>query len=314
MKHGIYLLVLICVVLISPILGAQGCSDAGVCTAGSLGPGAKRDTSKYRITLGYSFGIGEQAVGIQALMLQGDIQITKKTVLQMKVPFISAVGNLGANSGLGDIIASLSATVQSNSWRVSPFAGMRIATGKANAAPNVLGSALPLPMPYQTSLGTNDILAGIGFSKQKWKIGLGYQHPLNANSNGFDTAEWKMNADAKAYFSSRNLVRKPDLILRVEKLFRLSKWNVTPGLLGIYKVAEELRSVWVSGVSGFGLVDQKIAGSSGLTINGMLNASYSMNVKSSFAVNVATPFVVRQNRPDGLTRAFVFGLSYSHRL
>lgn len=314
MKHGIYSLTLICVVLISPKLGAQGCSDAGVCTAGGLGPNAKRDTSGIRITLGYSYGIGEQAVGIQALMLQSDIQITKKAVLQLKLPLVSAVGNLGTNSGLGDVIATVSASFRYKGMKISPFVGARIATGKADATVQVAGNPLPLPMPYQTSLGTNDVLLGAGIKKKNWSLGLGYQHPLNGNSNGFDTSLWQGKAEAKNYFSSRNLVRKPDVILRIEKSYRLGKITFTPGLLGIYKVAEEFKSVWISGVVGPILVSEPIAGSKGLTINGMLHVGYPLNVKTSIAANIATPFKVRENRPDGLTRAFVFGLSYSYKI
>lgn len=314
MKRFVFSFTFICGLFISTKLGAQGCSDAGVCTAGSLGPNAKRDTSGIRITMGYSFGIGEQAVGIQSLLLQGDIQITKKAVFQLKLPLVSAAGNLGTNSGLGDVIATIATSFGFKGIKISPFIGARIATGKADATVQVDGNALPLPMPYQTSLGTHDILFGAGFKRKNWSLGLGYQHPLNGNSNGFDTSLWQGKAEAKNYFSSRNLVRKPDIILRIEKSYRLGKITFTPGLLGIYKVAEEFKSVWLSGVSGPILVSQPIAGSKGLTINGMLNVAYPLNAKSSLAANVATPFKVRENRPDGLTRAFVFGLSYSFKI
>jgi hypothetical protein len=55
---------------------------------------------------------------------------------------------------------------------------------------------------------------------------------------------------------------------------------------------------------------ETISGSDGLTINGNLISAYSFNKKNSLELSLATPFVVRDIRPDGLTRSFVASLIY----
>ena len=57
---------------------------------------------------------------------------------------------------------------------------------------------------------------------------------------------------------------------------------------------------------------ENIKGSDGLTINGNLIASYTFTKQSSIELSVATPFVVRDIRPDGLTRSFVLGIHYQY--
>jgi len=55
---------------------------------------------------------------------------------------------------------------------------------------------------------------------------------------------------------------------------------------------------------------ENIKGSDGLTINGNLISAYQLNKNNSIELSVATPFVVRETRPDGLTRSFTAGVIY----
>ena len=55
---------------------------------------------------------------------------------------------------------------------------------------------------------------------------------------------------------------------------------------------------------------ENIKGSDGLTINGNLITTYNFNKKNSLELSLATPFLIRDIRPDGLTRKFVAGLIY----
>ena len=55
---------------------------------------------------------------------------------------------------------------------------------------------------------------------------------------------------------------------------------------------------------------ETIEGSDGLTINGNLITSYQLNKRSALELSLATPFLIREIRPDGLTRGFVAGLNY----
>src|SRR5690606_2040161 len=49
---------------------------------------------------------------------------------------------------------------------------------------------LPLPMYYQTSLGTYDFIAGFSMISRDWLFATGIQHPFNKNKNHFTWAPW----------------------------------------------------------------------------------------------------------------------------
>ena len=55
---------------------------------------------------------------------------------------------------------------------------------------------------------------------------------------------------------------------------------------------------------------QTLTGSKGLTINANIIANYSFNNRGNIDISLATPLVVREIRPDGLTRKFTIGIAY----
>jgi hypothetical protein len=57
-------------------------------------------------------------------------------------------------------------------------------------------------------------------------------------------------------------------------------------------------------------IENEIKGSQGLTLNGNAYLDYEINNKNALQLNVGMPFVVRDARPDGLTRSFVVNLEY----
>jgi len=54
----------------------------------------------------------------------------------------------------------------------------------------------------------------------------------------------------------------------------------------------------------------EIPNSAGLTMNANVFADYKLKNRSGFELSLGTPFVIRTNRPDGLTRSFVAALEY----
>ena len=54
----------------------------------------------------------------------------------------------------------------------------------------------------------------------------------------------------------------------------------------------------------------EIEGSQGLTLNWNLYLDYELNNDQALQLNVGSPFIVRDTRPDGLTRSFVASLEY----
>ena len=57
-------------------------------------------------------------------------------------------------------------------------------------------------------------------------------------------------------------------------------------------------------------VEQEIKGSQGLTLNGNVYLDYYPRSNSAFQLNLGLPFVVRDVRPDGLTRSVIANLEY----
>ena len=107
-------------------------------------------------------------------------------------------------------------------------------------------------------------------------------------------------------FPSTNLFeRKPDALFRTTYTYQThdKKWTFKPNALLIYHLGED------SYETIFGQ-RESIKGSDGLTINGNLVSIYQMNKKNSIELSLASPFVVREVRPDGLTRGFVASIHY----
>jgi hypothetical protein len=54
-----------------------------------------------------------------------------------------------------------------------------------------------------------------------------------------------------------------------------------------------------------------IPGSDGLTINGTVFVDIKLTTKSALHFNLGFPFLVRDTRPDGLTRGYVMAAEYA---
>src|SRR5690606_37306645 len=120
---------------------------------------------------------------------------------------------------------------------------------------------LGLPMPYQSSLGTTDVITGVTLSDGTWQFSLGWQQPLTkANENSFDPDQWSVS-EAFDYFPSYMLKRRADVLLRGVFGGNISrKLSGSGGLLAIYHVGEdEYRDSEMNYV--------RLKGSDGLTLN-----------------------------------------------
>jgi hypothetical protein len=97
------------------------------------------------------------------------------------------------------------------------------------------------------------------------------------------------------------------VLLRVSYPVQLTKnLQLTPGFLPIYHL---MNDSFVDDAS----MRQELNGSQGLTLNTTLYLDYLVNENHSFQINMGSPLLVRQSRPDGLTRSFVATLEYRFR-
>lgn len=286
----------------------QGCSDAGICTAGNLG-GKNIDFGdlKNEIRFTPSIEMGEKNTLIFNPQVLGRFMLSSKGYLNIKMPFLYAQGDLGSSASLGDIHISTDYSVfqdYDEKWNIGVSGGFRFASGNANQS--IDGNVLP--MPYQASLGTHDLLTGISVSYTSWTLIGGFQLPLvHQNKNTYQASDWPNNT---AYFSAQNLRRKADVMGRIEKSFGGDSWLIAPSVLVIYHLANDIESF--PDTSLLYNIDRELLDSKGLTLNLVLRTQYQINDKFRVSLTVGAPLATRANRPDGLTRSWVLqpGLSY----
>lgn len=284
---------------------AQGCSDAGVCSIGSMKPSLSTDPIQSGIGLSTSFGLGEAdgaLIPIWTAQVEGILKITPSSYINLKLPFQIAHGNLGTTYGPGDIALSISQVLsQDQHKRTTITVGGIFPTNDADKQIDGKG----LPMIYQTSLGSYDLIIGASHLRGRWQFAVGYQHPFNRNKNGFLHSEWPDNEDALAYFESNRLKRGDDLIFRAGKLFYFSNSTLYLGLLPIIRLQKD--EIIKEGEV------LPLDGSRGLTLNLNLSWHKPLSERLDFKLVYGNPIIWRQTRADGLTRPVVITASLNRR-
>ncbi len=288
---------------------AQGCSDAGVCTIHSIKSGLTSvsgvKATKNELSISTGFARGERGTNILTTQLEYTHQFKNHLSITGKINYHSIKGELAKTSGPGDLFLSFEKRIsEAEKWEKSIFAGLKIPLGNDNIKKNNLG----LPMVYQPTLGTTDLLAGVNISSRQWGFALAYQQPITSNNkNSFLASEYPPGHTAMKYPSANQFNRKSDLVARIVRNFKAqSSLTFQPGLLGIYHTGTD-SYLDESGNK------KTIAGSQGLTINALLNLQFRTGKKSELTFSSGTPLVVRSVRPDGLTRKFVLSLEYAFR-
>jgi hypothetical protein len=280
---------------------AQGCSDAGFCTIGSLNP-VQNDSIEtgQKISLLFPFGIGDESVFVFTPAVQYDNQLSDQWAIQAKVTANYADGNLGRAFGLGDLFLSGIYTPKTKGkWRTSITLGTKLLMNPGN----LKSDGKSLPMQYQSSLGTIDLITGISISDHAWQFSMGWQQPLSGiNRNNFLPAYWQDTPEAEKYPPSNDFNRKGDVLARAAYRFRLNrKFALTPGLLAIYHLDED--TYIDANISNDPI---SITGSQGLTLNMTLSGTWILSDKLTIGFSAGTPLIFRDVRPDGLTRKMVF--------
>lgn len=294
----------------------QGCSDAGFCTMGAMKPDQpynKRVELKLRtMEVSYYRGTTSLTPIIFVANIDFNFSLNSRNTFQVKVPYQWVQGSLGNTASIGDISLCYTRNIYSSDrFDLNASFGAKFPTNNSNimAGPN------PLPMYYQTSLGTYDLIAGISMINRKWLFATGIQIPLNQNGNQFDWHRW-ISADAaeqayvEKYPNSTDLRRGVDIMLRVERNFRLSRFNFSAGLLPIYRItADEITNFQGVRTS----KDAKGNEAKGLALSWIVTTGYNFNARSGVRLLVGHKIVQREFSPDGLTRELVSSLSYSYR-
>lgn len=279
---------------------SQGCSDAGIC---SVDHGFLSEVPQFKNTIELSaiYSLGEADVAYFSPYVSYTKRFDNRFSFTAKVTFSTASGSFGARSQFGDAFLLGNYRFQKKDrkqWSV--LTGFKFPFTASNLKIN----GYSLPLDYQSSLGTIDWFLGANLNYNKWDFNAALQLPIvNLNKNSY-FKEYGGTAD----FPSTNLFRrKPDALLRVAYSVKTPNKKITfkPNVLLIYHLGEDdFENI-------FGQ-RESIKGSDGLTVNGNLITSCSLTKQSVLELSLAAPFVVREVRPDGLTRSFVLGLNYQY--
>ncbi len=284
----------------SLFLYSQGCSDAGFCTVNSFQPAGSDGPEEYnnQLKIGGSYGLADYDIAVAGFYLEYSRQITKAIGLDAKITTLSQSGNDVAVFDIADLYVNVNYNF-TESFRLT--LGVKVPQTNGNTMED---DGLPLPMDYQSSLGTLDLIGGLGYAIANFHIVAAAQIPLTQNENGFVAADYPEDSKLLDFQTTNKFVRSPDVLLRVSYPINLgARFKLTPSLLPIYHLGND-KYTDAQGVQ------QEIEGSEGLTLNGNVYIDYKITEKQGLQLSLGSPFVVREVRPDGLTRALVAGLEY----
>ena len=296
---------------------AQGCSDAGFCTMGAMKPDQpfnKKIELRLR-SMDLSFYRGQTTLSPVIYVATADMNfgLNSRTSFQIKVPYQRVSGNLGETSGLADLSLCITKNIYTSElFDINLSLGTKIPTNDSNkdAADTLAGGRRPLPMYYQTSLGTYDFITGISLISREWLFAAGVQHPFNRNDNQFRWSDWP-DYPTPEYLEDNDpaveLKRGTDVMLRIERNFRFSRVNFSAGLLPIYRITRDeiFRPATMK--------REKPDGTTGLALSAIITAGYNFNVRSGIKFLYGKKITQREFNPDGLTRNAVTTISYYYK-
>ena len=277
---------------------AQGCSDAGICSVGSNFE-LDEIENKNSLETATIFAAGEEDLIYFSPYISYARKLNDQFSISTKLTFSSANGSYGTKSAFGDIYLIgnyVFKEKESKQWSV--LTGWKFPLNNADLKID----GISLPLDYQSSLGTIDLFVGTNFKYYKWDFTATIQIPIfNHNKNSF----FNELSESEVFPSTNLFERKSDALFRVTYTYKTTnqKFTFKPNLLFIYHLGEDTFENELGN-------RETIKNSSGLTVNGNLLSSYQINNGNSIELSLATPFVIRDVRPDGLTRSFVLGLSY----
>ncbi len=293
---------------------SQGCSDAGFCTMGAMRPdqhfGKKVQVKLRSFEINQYMGVSRFGDIINSTTAEFNVTFTDKVSAQIKMPYVYMKGSLGSNNGTGDISLSITKNIlRKDNFDINFSLGTKIPTNHANAE-RVDG--VSLPMYYQTSLGTYDFVAGISLITRKWLLATGYQQVVaDVNNNDFSWAPWRplgLFDEATVYHPSKDFERGNDVMFRIERNFRFSKFNVFIGLLDILRLNEDKA---ISPVTSEKVIVENDRGTSnGHATTLLWGGGYNFNTNNSIKLLIGNRLIKRQINIDGLSRELVISTGY----
>lgn len=291
----------------------QGCSDAGFCTMGAMRPNQHFTSNKLvrlrSVEALQYVGYTEFKDFILTTLVDVNFSVGRRGSAQIKLPYTAVAGSLANTNGFADISYSYTySLVARPKYQILGTLGGKIPTNKAN---KTSADGRPLPMYYQTSLGTYDVVVGASFITRNWLFAAGYQQALTQVENKFRWSEWNSSeyrSEALTYPPSWNLRRGNDVMARAERNFRSTKWNGYLGLLAIYRLNKD--QISKGSEANRVLVDKTV----GPAVTFLTGAGYNLSASTSVKVMYGQKLTNRTTNPDGLSREWVATVSVEIKL
>lgn len=288
---------------------AQGDSDPGFTQVGAMrwGSGAVITEDEYefqraQFSVGHTFSMGEKDVKYHIPQLEVRVPVMETGYIDVRLPIVSASGDLFKKWGMGDLTVAYTHVIKADpyAWTVQGTGGVMFGMTTANGTDN---ASRPLPMSYQSGLGSTDVMLGFSAQfKEYLNIAVGYQQPIfRYNENDYFRSSYindpvYNNSD---YVISRKLYRNGDVMMRLEGRYATNRIGFSAGPLAIYHLADDLyqdrMGYW-----------NKIDGTQGFTLSGVGNVFLRFGRYGSFKLDVtgSLPFIKRDIRADGLERQY----------
>lgn len=299
LHHYLSTFVIGIVLLFSGAIQAQGCSDAGVCTIHSFKPnGIDSISQKHnQIKVGASYGAADYSITVFGNYVEYNRQLNEKFGLDARLTSLYQTGNDISSFGLSDLYIN-------SHYRISKKSTVTLGVKLPLSDANKKEDGRPLPMDYQSSLGTFDLVLGFGYNIGSLQLVAALQQPLTQNNNEFFAEDYPLGSPLREFQSTNQYIRSGDVLLRASYPINFGKkFRLTPSLLPIYHLSNDKYTNKDD-------IEVEIEGSEGLTLNWNLYLDYELANDQALQFSVGSPFIVRDVRPDGLTRSFVASLEY----
>lgn len=290
-------------------VSAQGDSDPGFSSVGAMRTAAglaitdeEYENQKVQLSVGTGFAKGEQDVKLVIPQLEMRIPALEMGYFDVRLPMQATTGDLAHIWGLGDLTVTYTHFIANpEGWSFQFTGGGLFGMGTANQTD---GKTRTLPMAYQSSLGSTDVIVGANaMFKQYVTIAAAYQQPVfRYNDNDYirSTPYNDPLYSNSTYEVGRRLYRNGDVMLRVEGHYGGTRAGISAGPLAIYHLRNDL----YMDRQGY---YHEIKDSKGFTLNLAGNAFLRFGRYASFKLDVSAgiPVVDRDAIPDGTKRQWL---------
>ncbi len=289
------------VLFFSMQLQAQGSSDPGVGTIGNFNA-PRHDSSftkKNEVDLMFTYGTYKTNEKYYIPQINYRLFNKKGSFLELRLPVNSAKdASLGKTvTGMGDVTATYNSRLKIKNVKIGYSFGVRVSTSNANEDNGITSASYP--MNLQPSLGSTDFLIAANYDFCKFlSVAAGAQIPIIQNNKN----EFPLYLDGVYNTDLQGFRRQPDAMLKLTGHYAIGKFKANLGVTSIFHLANDYYDHSVISANNY-----KLSGSSGTTVNGVLELNYMVSktfgVGFTYAENIASR---SNNTTDGLERTRIF--------